>query len=304
MNNTQNIIEAREGSTLSYSLKDDAQFYITGYKVLHNLKNNGVLRCNKVVRNGLATLNYDLSGYEPLSKVIFSLSPDDFIIVFHNLIDVILEVKENGFMQCENIQLSLDKIFVDRNVLEVHLIYLPMLCKRDESTFFFVEVTVNNLLRECIQNYSNIQSCELFEVLQKLQAKNYPIDYLKNLLVSRNGQRKQESYSSRETIYVDEKPRAVVLTGMKYQGFVIKTDLKEFIIGKYEQMSDFVIPNNTAISRRHCKIYVGTELLVEDLSSLNGTYVNGRRLEPGVRTIIKPNDVLKIADFELLVGRK
>lgn len=304
MNNPQDIIEARDGSILSYSLRDSAQFYVTGYKVLQNQTNKGVIKCNKVIRNGFETLNYDLTGYEPLSKVILSITPDDFILVFRNLINIILEVKENGFMQCENIELGFDKIFIDRNVLEVHMIYVPVLCKRDESTYYLVEVAVNNLLRECLQKNSNLQSQETFDLLKKLQGRNYSIDSLKTLLVLRNGDKKQESFIPRENTYTDDKPKAVILTGIKQPDFVIRTDKEEFTIGKYEKMADFVIPNNTAISRQHCKVYLGSELYVEDLNSLNGTFVNGRRLESGVRTILKPNDILKVADFELLVGRK
>jgi pSer/pThr/pTyr-binding forkhead associated (FHA) protein len=52
------------------------------------------------------------------------------------------------------------------------------------------------------------------------------------------------------------------------------------------------------VSRQHLRVSrQGAELLVQDLGSSNGTYVNGARLA-GVG-VLKPGDTLRVADAEL-----
>src|SRR5690349_11620938 len=51
--------------------------------------------------------------------------------------------------------------------------------------------------------------------------------------------------------------------------------------------------DSSRVSRRHCCLALGTgEVLVRDLGSTNGTWLNGQRIEEGV---IRPGDVLGIA---------
>ncbi len=65
----------------------------------------------------------------------------------------------------------------------------------------------------------------------------------------------------------------------------------ETIVGR-EQFCDIVLRNHT-VSRQHARIVRSPEgFFIEDLSSLNGTYVNGRRIE--TRTAIKDQDRIQI----------
>jgi len=65
----------------------------------------------------------------------------------------------------------------------------------------------------------------------------------------------------------------------------------ETLVGR-DQFCDIVLRNHT-VSRQHARIVRGPEgFLIEDLSSLNGTYVNGRRIEG--RTPIKDQDRIQI----------
>src|SRR5712691_7048761 len=56
------------------------------------------------------------------------------------------------------------------------------------------------------------------------------------------------------------------------------------------------------ISRRHAVIRrTPTGLIVEDLSSSNGTSLNGQRLQPFVPAPLKPNDRLKLGSLAILL---
>jgi len=64
--------------------------------------------------------------------------------------------------------------------------------------------------------------------------------------------------------------------------------------------ADFIV-DAALVSRLHCRIAAGTgELEAVDLSSTNGTYVNGRRVERGT---LKEGDRLRVGAVELLVTK-
>ncbi|HPH03487.1 MAG TPA: FHA domain-containing protein [Spirochaetota bacterium] len=58
------------------------------------------------------------------------------------------------------------------------------------------------------------------------------------------------------------------------------------------------------ISRDHAEIRSsGSSISIVDLNSNNGTWVNGKRLEPGVPCPIKQEDSIRLADHEFIYKR-
>lgn len=67
------------------------------------------------------------------------------------------------------------------------------------------------------------------------------------------------------------------------------------VTGIYPDIDLTPVDNQRSISRRHAKIYRrGTKYFVsEEIGTMNGTYVNGERLETGVPSEIKPGDEVR-----------
>ncbi len=83
-------------------------------------------------------------------------------------------------------------------------------------------------------------------------------------------------------------------------GKEIRIPDNQFIIGRGDDCH--LRPKSDAISRQHCIIIVSeSQVLVRDLKSKNGTYVNGDRIE-GDR-IVKVGDHVKVGplEFEMLI---
>jgi hypothetical protein len=106
-------------------------------------------------------------------------------------------------------------------------------------------------------------------------------------------------------IAADAKPRLVVLRGLKinveypiYEGnnFIGRADEKPVDI----DLDDQEPPDRVWSSRQHALIvYENSELLLEDLNSANGTFVNRTRVYPGQKRPIAPNDVIQIGTVQL-----
>lgn len=102
-------------------------------------------------------------------------------------------------------------------------------------------------------------------------------------------------------------PRLLVMRGQKrnveypiYEGlnFIGRADEKPVDIDLEEQEP----PDRVWCSRQHaCISWENDELLLEDLNSANGTYVNRVRVYPGQKQALVLNDVIQIGNVQLKV---
>ncbi len=86
------------------------------------------------------------------------------------------------------------------------------------------------------------------------------------------------------------------------EGKVVKVSSKEFIIGRKEGCQ--LRPRSDLVSRKHCMIQVSTsKVIVRDLGSRNGTFVNDNRIESDCE--LKLGDRLKVGklEFEVLIDQ-
>ena len=59
-------------------------------------------------------------------------------------------------------------------------------------------------------------------------------------------------------------------------------------------------PERVWTSRQHaCFIFDGKSVILEDMNSLNGTFVNRQRVFPGQQRVLQPNDVVQIGTVQL-----
>ena len=71
------------------------------------------------------------------------------------------------------------------------------------------------------------------------------------------------------------------------------------VLGRSEECG--IIVQDRRASRQHSKINVGPQgILIEDLGSRNGTFVNGRRLRPEVLHRLRQLDEIEIGSTRLL----
>lgn len=92
-----------------------------------------------------------------------------------------------------------------------------------------------------------------------------------------------------------------VLTG-GHEGKEIGLGTDKFLIGRSETCQ--LRPKSEAVSRKHCIIVVrDNKVLVQDLKSRNGTYVNDKKLPSDKAKILKPGDEIRIGKlkFEVII---
>jgi predicted component of type VI protein secretion system len=85
----------------------------------------------------------------------------------------------------------------------------------------------------------------------------------------------------------------VLSAGLAGRSYELKVD--KTTIGRVED-NTFQIAESS-VSSHHCEILLrGAEVLVKDLNSTNGTFINGEKISEGV---LKPGEVLRLGQIEI-----
>lgn len=290
------------GNNFEYILNDNTTFVNTDYKVLQSQNNGIFVKCMKMTRNGLIDLYYVTDEYRPMSSMFVGINADTLVNVVVNLLASVIEVRNNGFLACQCIDLSWDKIFVEQNTLKVKLVYLPLTVKAfDSYTEFENELrsSIVKLANKVITN-SNVR---LDQFVNDLCNGSLSLEdvYNKSRGAGTTPIIKQENSISQLQIsgnFVGIK--LVAMNAPNYFELVI--DREDAVIGKKQEVVDLVIPFNKMISRKHCRITNMNDIYyISDERSANGTFVNGVRLNPGQKIQINRGDIIRLADSDFQI---
>jgi len=276
------ISEVKGSQNVTYILNDDSLFLLTGYKVLKSQSKNGFTKCVKLLYNGKIKLMYYTSGYKSLASILPSLNINAFLPILKDLLGVILEIRNNGFLYCQNLELSFEKIFIDQNNLTANLVYLPL--NTQPSDFAAVENDLRTRLKHLISSAPSLKSAELDRICAELSNTSVSLSDLCRLVCDMI------------------QPELVFSTMDAQTHLEFRIKKPEFIIGRNAASVDGMIGFNKTIGRVHCKIiYEDKQYHIVDLGSVNGTFVNESRTIPFEMHPIKSGDVVRIANSDFAV---
>lgn len=294
-----NITEMMCGSNFSYILNDNGTFLSTEYKVLQSQGNSCFVKCMKMLYNGKVQLYYMTKALKPFATMIPSLDPDSFLTIVANLFADIIDVKHNGFLSCQNIDISFDKIYVDPTTYKVSLVYLP-LSKRiyDDNSSFENEIRTG--LIKLISGVTTLTSSKTMQLSADLSNGTLTMEDLFSRVKGGKGGGLTPP-DNREKSADSGSLRIVAMNAPSRVEIVVTKD--EFVIGKKAELCDGVIDFNKMISRSHCKICRrGSQFTIVDLQSANGTFVNKLRLQPNQPHPIKNGDIIRLANSDFQVS--
>lgn len=295
------ITEIECGNNFEYILENSAYFLNTDYKVLQSQTNGIFIQCMKMKHNGKLDLYYITDDYRPMSTMFVGITPDIMISVVINLFASVIEVRNNGFLACQSIDMSWDKIFVEQNTLKVKLVYIPVSVKVFDSYAEFESELRSSIVK--LINKVIVTSTEKLD--------QFVLDLSNGSLSLEDVYNRSRSSGTPPIIPQDPDPvpapqnagsaiKMVAMNGPSYFELVIDKD--EMIIGKKPELVNAVISFNKMISRKHCRITrVNGTYYISDEGSANGTYVNRVRLANGQSKEIKRGDIIRLADSDFQI---
>ena len=288
----------------AYILKDNTIFSSTEYKVLQSQNSSCFVRCMKMLYNGNVQIYYVTNTLKSFSSMLESLDTESFFTIVLNLLGDIIEVKKNGFLSCQNIDISLDKIYVEPSTYKVSLVYLPLSKKLHNNNSIF-ENEIRTSLVKVISRNSHLSSSRIISLASDLSNGMYTIEDLYTRIKDGNSNIRISPSSSKQSSYsntMSHNRMGKLKMISKQMQFQIEIDKDECILGKNPSMVDKSITFNKMISRVHCKIiWENGQYFVTDLGSANGTFVNKTRVQPKQVCPLQNGDTLRLAnsDFEI-----
>lgn len=164
------ITEQYDTNYLAYILEKEELFFMTGYKVLQSQEKNGFVKCTRVFHNGKDKLVYDIAKYKTLSSILESLTSIKFLTIIANLLQIIKEVYENGFMHCDYMRMDFERVYVEIDTLKVYLIYLPIEYGQTSDINDRLTEKLKNSIQRVYMQYPSLLSSSaqvLIDVIQK-----------------------------------------------------------------------------------------------------------------------------------------
>lgn len=281
----ESIVQSgRTSQRLTYTLTDNSFFYQTAYKILQNQAEDTFLPCLKSMWNGRVRLSYSIGSYYSLYQYRERLLPEHIIRILTALCKNVDFIRTNGLIQPETINLSYDSMFLDEN-LALHMICVPLAVSSTPETQMSLELGIKNLMCEIIEKAKCREEEGLVLLSQDCKdGRNTSEHIFQNL--------KRKKYSR----------NAIQLHGVT-NGQNIRIDREECILGKSPEYAHKVIEGSNSVSRRHCRICRRNgQFYIEDMGSLNHTYVNGILVKNGTWIPLQTGDRIWIADLEYEVG--
>ena len=124
---------------------------------------------------------------------------------------------------------------------------------------------------------------------------------------SRNAANDDDGESDTSLLSSSGESETTLLGGLSVKAFLtpsdgseeVKINKQDFIVGKAKKKVDYCIPDNDTISRTHAAFHIEDgEVYIEDLDSLNKTFVNGIRLDPHKSVRLSDGDKVKMSNVE------
>lgn len=304
----ENIIEEIEcGNNFAYVLNDNMNFVNTDYKVLQSQNDDIFIKCMKLKYNGKIEMFYLTDDYRPLSSMLNGIQADTLITVILNVFAAIIEVQNNGFLSCLNIDMTWDKIFVNSSTLKVRLVYVPINNRKGNSYAEFESELRSDLIKLITRVVQNTTP-RLDQMLLDLSNGTLTIIDLynkskevgmetKNSIQQNIFDRHIDIYSNSLNSSQTEILKLVSINAPRPIEIVLDRDV--MLLGKKQELVDVAITFNNMISRKHCRIERRNgSYCIADEKSANGTYVNGYKLQPEQMYQINRGDIIRMADSD------
>lgn len=288
------IFEKRLQNNVAFLLDNEFLFSKTAYKIMQNDKKDILIKCIQSKTNGKVQLTYlseDLLSFE---EICGQLNEEQLLGTVLGLLRRVKTLSEYGYLDFSCLVVELDKVFVDTKTLDTKFVYIPF---QNGTTTNQLSVITNlraNLIKRIQFTSLYINGAKrIIRLVNLLADGTLSLDLLIRSLGLLTGKIVDENeHKSVQLVMVNKK-----------SGHVIKLTETELVLGRTAPTTKGTIADTRKlIGRQHCKITrKGNETFVTDLKSANGTYLNGKRLEPQKMVRISEGDVLMLAYAEFSI---
>lgn len=329
INNSEQLLRrCASKNAISFVLETESIFNYAGYKVIRSTDELQFVKPGRLLHNGKVKLIYNISEYRSLASLLEDMDSEIYANIICNIYDAIKRLGSNGFIKIENTIINNEEIFIDIKDNSVHLICLPL----NECVIHMNSEELHRNLKsnimDTIKRYKHLESYVIKKLIENLSKdKLITIDFTEK---SENECENKMAVVEEEVSEINDKPEKKKasffgkifnknkkslsneeikeVTNIKLESLdsdtpiILNINKDTYTIGKNESFVDGLILNDKTISRIHCRIVKEKgQYYITDLGSLNGTYVNNKKLIENNFVAINKGDVIKISRINFIV---
>lgn len=295
--------EEKTANEIAVTFNAPEYFSANGYSALANSVQFGFVPCSQTMFDGKIKLIYNVAAFTSLYEMLPYMTPDMFERVSANLINKLQILRNNRYLRCENVYLSTDKIFVNTNTMDVYLVYLPLETNDTTDYMPMFEKKLREKLDSFVSKYPNLKRVEVPAAPPVAPVAPPPVAPV----VAPHAAPVTPAVPPVHNIEPVVSVPTSRLSGVSYvfrsncSSPDIRITSDEFVIGKSQSRVDGVVSGSNLVSRVHCKaILKDGACYIMDLNSLNGTCLNGRRINPGEMYKLVEGVRISIADMDFI----
>lgn len=293
------ISEQRVNENFSYTLEKDCSLNQMEYKVMQSQNGTEFVNCMSVLFNGKNQLLYMPGELKTLLSMSRGIDEEDFITIIASLLGCVADIKKNGFLSCQNIEIASDKIYVDPVTYNIRLIYVPIQPKIYEDYTSFEDDLRMGVTR-IINSEFNMHGKKIQQLYYDLYDKAVKLEDLYEKIRKKNTDNDQATKKESEKTSRVKRMCLMALDAPIHT--VIEVNQDALSIGRNASMSDVAINFNSAIGRKHCTILRNASFfMIKDENSVNGTFVNNVKVVPGQIRRLDDGDVISLANTKFKV---
>jgi len=305
-----NIEVLEYGTYVSFILKNESMFSPGEYNILKRCGTSSLVRCESAYLNGCRQLIYITQGLCSFSQISGEVKAFRFLRLVNSLFRAVPQVEKNGFLTRSRIYARPEHIYINPVTDQVMLLYLPVsdgccndfsfekelrsgLAKMIIDKGLFVNDGCSRLLADLQDTSLNIK-----EIAKKI---NIPSLYQDGALLQ---EKEPSEIAPEHEVSGGLADGALELTSFgRDQKLKFLIDRKNFIIGRSSEFADGIITDDRSVGRLHCRITNSEgKYYLEDMGSVNGTFINEKRLPVNVPVSIKNQDTIRLADLTFRVS--
>lgn len=321
------VTEVENDIETAYMLENENLFYDIGFRVMQNEENQALFHCYKLKYNGKTKLVYFTSEYQSVYDLCGRVSVERFCLLIEKLTQTINQIESLGFLNMAFVDNRLTHIFVDRTEQKVRIIYLPVSEQKIRKNKNIFENELKSQLIRLVEERYPMSEAKTGALLQILKDATLTLQQVGSMVANVGSDMNGMQLTSTEklkTQLLNQSAKAMAEEHIMHSSgirtndavmpmgewrlegvnnpYVFLIDKQEYIIGKSKERVDGVITDNPAVSRVHCKFVTQRSLLVlMDLGSANGTYVDGKKLVANVSQNIMPGNRIRIANMDFII---
>lgn len=286
----------------AFIIKDKDRFSHEEHIEIEKCMGENCIPCNKIIFNGKIKLIYITEKYRILTSIFERMNKKSFIKCLLQIIQCECKAKSNEKLDERKLLIDKRYIFWDMESEQVKMIYLPVTGNdiSEEDALFNLKV----FLKWLIQSVPMLDSRTEEDLITIITDVSLAVEQMyENLLITFNKSMKLgiEPVKKEEPLKNNERRQLVLQMVNSRQQVIFRVQERDFVIGRSAKYADGVVPDNTMVGRKHCRIkFLQNNYYLEDLDSKNGTFINGNRVLGTMSEAIAPNDVIRLANAEFV----